>query len=60
LVMLVGNKVPYRNRHTPTQNELQVINQARANFKAIAAQAVDVKEALAYIRHPNWRWVGEF
>jgi len=59
LTMLIGCKVPYRNRHTPTERELQIVAQLRAGFRNIAEQAVDVKEALSYIRHPNWRWMGE-
>jgi tryptophan halogenase len=59
LVMLVGNKIPYRNRHVPTERELRVMAQLRSQCRAAAEQGVCVKEALSYIRHPNWRWMGE-
>ena len=59
LVMLVGNKVPYRNRHQPTEMEQQIINRRRDFFKTQAQQGLDVKQALTYIRHPQWRWFGE-
>jgi tryptophan halogenase len=59
LVMLVGNKVPYRNRHAASESELQRINQLRAQNRAAARQGLTVEESLAYIRHPNWRWFAE-
>jgi tryptophan halogenase len=59
LVMLVGNKVPYRNRHRATELEWNVINRRRAAFKEHAQRSLSVGEALAYIRHPNWRWNNE-
>jgi tryptophan 7-halogenase len=59
LVMLVGNKVPYRNRHQPTDAELQVIQQRRAFFNQQAQSALDVNQALAYVKHPNWCWLGD-
>jgi tryptophan halogenase len=59
LVMLVGNRVPYRGRYVPTPAEWQIWNQRRAQFRAQAQNGLDVKESLAYIRHPGWRWHGE-
>jgi tryptophan halogenase len=59
LVMLVGNKVPHRNRHQPTTAELHFVNQQRAANRAEAAQGLTVPESLACIHHPNWRWFGE-
>jgi tryptophan 7-halogenase len=59
LVLLVGQKIPYRNHHTPTTAELDFIAARRAQFKSEAATALDVKEALAFIRHPQWRWYSE-
>lgn len=59
LVQLVGNKVPYRNRHVPTDAELQRINQIRNSNRMAARQGFTVAQALAMIRHPNWRWFSE-
>ena len=56
LVMLVGNRVPYRNRHNATQAERQIVNQRRAQFMAQAKLGLSVEEALSYIKHPGWRW----
>jgi len=59
LVLLVGQQIPYRNRHLATAAELDFIAARRSQFKAEAAAALDVKEALAFIRHPQWRWYSE-
>jgi len=59
LTMLVGMKVPYQNRHAPTDAERQIVNQRRMQHKAAAEASYDVKEALACIRHPSWRWFSE-
>jgi len=56
LVMLVGNRVPYRSQYNATAQEREAWNRHRARFTATAAGGMDVKEALACIRHPNWRW----
>lgn len=58
-VHLVGNKVPYRLRYTPTEAERRIWNQRRAAIIAQARSGIDVKEALAYIRHPGWQWHGD-
>jgi hypothetical protein len=36
-----------------------MINQRRAQFAAQAQQGLDVKTALAYVKHPMWRWHAE-
>ncbi|HEX8296984.1 MAG TPA: tryptophan halogenase family protein [Chthoniobacteraceae bacterium] len=59
LVMLVGNKVPYRASHTPTPEETAIWNAHRAGFATTARRGLDVKESLAYIRHPAWTWNAE-
>ena len=55
-VMLVGNKAPYRKRHQTTPQETAIWNGHRAQHLAQARKGIDVKEALAYVRHPGWRW----
>ncbi len=59
LIMLVGNRVPHRNRHNATDQERQVIQQMRARFEMQAKQGLNVSESLACIRNPAWRWAGE-
>jgi tryptophan halogenase len=59
LVMLVGNKHPYKAQHSPTPAETQTWDTRRAQFASLAAGAMDVKEALGFVRHPGWRWHGE-
>ena len=59
LVMLVGNQVPYCNRHNPTEAEWRIINRRREQFKQQAQLGLDVRQALAFVRHPQWRWYGE-
>jgi tryptophan 7-halogenase len=56
LVMLVGNRVPYRGRHVATEAERQIWNRHRAEYRAEAQAGVDVKEALGFVHHPGWRW----
>jgi tryptophan halogenase len=59
LVMLVGNKAPYRARHHATVAERETWNRHRAAFAEQARAGMDVREALAVIRRPEWRWFGE-
>ena len=49
LTILVGQKVPYRPKHAPTAQELQIWNADRQRFRAAAASAMTVKEALSAI-----------
>lgn len=57
--MLVGNQWPYRKRHQPTPRELAVWDAHRRDNRERAAAGLTVKEALAYVRDPRWRWFGE-
>jgi len=59
LAMLIGNKVPYRARHHATAAEREIWNRHRAAFAEQARAGMDVKEALAVFRSPEWRWFGE-
>ena len=56
LVMLVGNRAPYSARRTATAAERATWERHRADFNATAQAALDVRETLAYIRHPGWTW----
>jgi tryptophan halogenase len=59
LVMLVGTRWPYRGKHTPTTEEWQAWNAYRAQVREQVARGIDIKETLAYLRHPGWKWKGE-
>jgi tryptophan halogenase len=56
LVMLVGDRVPYRGRYAPTADEWLLWNQRRAQFKSQAEAGLDVKQSLACVKSPSWRW----
>ena len=56
LIMLVGNRVPYRARYTPSEAEWKLWNAHRAEFRRAAETAMDAKEALGFIKHPGWTW----
>ncbi|GAA5118923.1 tryptophan 7-halogenase [Luteolibacter yonseiensis] len=56
LVMLVGNKVPYKNRYKPTEKELEIWNNRKAGFIQEASRGIRSEEALAYVHHPGWKW----
>jgi tryptophan halogenase len=59
LVMLVGNKHPHRARYTPPPADLARWEARREHFSAQAQSGLDVKETLAFIRHPGWHWHGD-
>ena len=56
LVLLVGNRVPYRGRHTASSAEWKLCHDRRAAFAAQARAGMNVREALACVRHPGWTW----
>src|SRR5581483_1860977 len=59
LVMLVGNRVPYKAKYHPTPAEWEVWKRRRSELAAQARAGLDIKEALAYVRHPEWQWFGD-
>lgn len=56
LALLVGQRVPYENRHTPTAEERRLWESVRARHRAIGENGVDVKEALQVVMSPDCRW----
>jgi tryptophan halogenase len=56
LVMFVGNGVPYRARHQPGVREVGTWRRHITDFVAQARRAMDVREAVHWIRHPAWQW----
>jgi tryptophan halogenase len=59
LVILVGNRYPYRARYQPSPAEMQIWNNYRAQIRAAAQSAMDLRETFRHIKHPAWRWPGE-
>ena len=57
--MLVGNKVPYKHRHTVTPHERSIWEGHRAEAIQQARGGLTVQEALAYVRDPRWQWFAE-
>ena len=57
--MLVGNQVPYKNRHRTTPQERAIWDSHRKGFIAEARAGIGVKEALDYVRHPGWEWFAD-
>ena len=59
LVMLVGNKAPYKARHVATSAEQHAWTTNRSAYMATALQGLTVAESLRIIRSPQWRWNNE-
>jgi tryptophan halogenase len=59
-VMLVGQKVPYRHRYSPTPQEWRLWQGVRAENRIKALTALTVREALDAIAAPNWKWARGF
>ena len=56
LVMLVGNKVPYRKRRRTPPAELAIWQKRKQAFIEEARRGMRCEEALAYVKHPGWQW----
>ena len=56
LVMLIGNRAPYKARYQPTAAEQASWNQIRNSLITKAQQGMSVAETLRLIRSPQWRW----
>jgi len=56
LVMLVGNQVPYENRYNVPSDEIEIWNRRKAAFVQQASHGIRSEEALAYVKHPGWKW----
>ncbi len=59
LVMLVGNQVPYKKRHSATAAELATWQKRKIGFIEEAKRGIRCEEALAYVKHPGWQWNGD-
>jgi tryptophan halogenase len=56
LVMLVGNQVPYDKRYKVPQKEREIWEKRKSGFIQEASRGIPSEEALAYVKHPGWRW----
>ena len=56
LVMLVGQRVPYRRTYPITAADRSAWDGLRARFAAVADHAVPVDEALRRVRDPQFGW----
>jgi hypothetical protein len=54
--LLTGMKVPYRKTWQAPAGDAAAFEQRRNLYKQLAEQAFSVREALAAIRSPQWRW----
>jgi tryptophan halogenase len=56
LVMLVGQRVPFRTTHVRTNEEWRIWSEFRRAVRQTADRAVPVDEALLRLRSPEWKW----
>jgi tryptophan 7-halogenase len=56
LALLVGQRVPYRIKTTPSAGEIAALQKHRRHFAAIAENGCTVPECLAAVRNPAWKW----
>ncbi len=54
--VLVGQQVPYRAQHQPSDRELVVWKKHCAEMEKQALHAMTVRQALDAIHAPNWQW----
>lgn len=56
LVLLIGQRVPYRRVHVPTPEERVAWDAIRAGYRLQASRGMTIAQALAAIRAPGWTW----
>ena len=54
--LLLGQKVPLQRTYAPTEREAALWAERRRKWDEAARRALTVKEALAAIRSPKWKW----
>jgi tryptophan halogenase len=60
LSMLVGQQVPHRRVHQPTDAERQTWGVVRQSNARHASFGLTVSEALALVRSPSWVWPKDY
>ena len=56
VTMLTGMRVPYRTTYVPSEADLRTWDGRRRKNRELAAKAMGVRDALAVIRSPKWKW----
>lgn len=59
LTILVGNRVPYQRKYAAPAAEREIWRKHCNDNRELVKNGLDVKEALQFVRHPNWRWHAE-
>lgn len=59
LVMLIGQRVPYRNMGNVSEQERAIFRRHCQNFRDQARQGYTPAEALKFVHHPDWAWYGD-
>lgn len=54
--LLLGQQLPYRRTHVPTDNELALVARHRKGMRERAQRAMGVREVLDMIHSPKWKW----
>ena len=54
--LLVGQKVPYCDSHPPSEEECRAWRSGQQSLRDRAQSALTVKQALAAVASPAWRW----
>jgi tryptophan 7-halogenase len=60
LIMLVGQRVPHRNRRKPTDEERAIWLRYREGLATKARNGLGMAESLAMIRSDHWAWKPDF
>jgi tryptophan halogenase len=56
LALLIGQRVPFGIKATPTPAEIEAVQKQRRQSAAIAEKGCTIPECLAAVRHPAWKW----
>ncbi len=56
ITLLTGMKVPHRQTYRPTEREMAIFDARRKQHREVALRSLSVRDALAVIRSPRWRW----
>lgn len=59
LVLLVGQKVPYRSSQPISDSERAIFRRHCEENRARAKAGLSVAESLKYVKHPQWTWFGD-
>lgn len=60
LCMLVGQAVPFRRAHKPSEREMEALTEIRQTHRTQAMGALNMEQTLAVLRDPRWRYDPKF